>query len=322
MKAAVIHEQGAPEVLQYQDMPDPVAGPDDVVIDVEAISLEGGDLLNRSILPVETFPHIVGYGAAGRIAAVGAKVTQLKVGDRVAAFNFAGSHAEKFLAPAATAFVVPNGLDIGIAATMPVAFGTADEALFEAGGLKAGETVFIQGGAGGVGIAAIQLAKAAGATVIATAPSSVDPARLQALGCDHVITYDRTDYAAEVLRLTEGRGADLVVDLVGGDAAAVSKLISTVAYKGRLSVVGLASGSAPSVAFWDIVPKNMTVRGVLFGIEMGTPRGRSMIEELFARAATGELTMPIERSFPLAEAAAAHRFVEENRPLGRVLLIP
>lgn len=322
MKAAVIHRQGGPEVLSYEDRPDPVPGTGEVVIAVEAISLEGGDLLNRSILPVETFPHVIGYAAAGTVAAVGEAVSDLKVGDRVAGFNFAGSHAERFAVPAATAFVVPDGLDIGVAATLPVAFGTADEALFEAGGLKSGETVFIQGGAGGVGIAAIQLAKAAGATVIATARSSHDPARLTALGCDHVIAYDRTDFAAEVLRLTGGRGADLVVDMVGGDAAAVSKLVSTVAYKGRLSAVGLSSGAAPSVTFWDIVPKNMTVRGVLFGVEMGTPRGRRMIARLFDRAAAGELTMPVERTFPLAEAAAAHAFAEATRPLGRVLLIP
>lgn len=322
MKAAVIHAQGGPDVLSYEEMPDPVAGPDDVIIDVEAISLEGGDILNRSILPIASFPHIIGYAAAGRISSIGAKVSTLKIGDRVAGFSFVGSHAEKFVVPAATAFVIPDTLDTGIAATMPVAFGTADEALFEAGQLQAGQTVFIQGGAGGVGIAAIQLARAAGARVIATAPSSVATDRLEALGCDNVIHYDRTEYAAEVLALTDGKGADLVVDLVGGNAEAVTKLISTVAYRGRLSIVGLASGEAPAVTFWDLVVKNMTVRGVLFGLEMGTARARAMLARHFASASAGNLTMPIERTFALSEAAAAHRFVETNRPLGRVVLIP
>ena len=321
MKAAVIHEQGGPEVLRYEQLPDPTPGPDDVVIDVEVISLEGGDLLSRSILPIASFPHVVGYQAGGRVAATGANVTAFHPGERVVGFNFAGSHAEKFVTPAATVFKVPDGLDMRIAATMPVTFGTADEALFEAGQLKAGQTVFIQGGSGGVGLAAIQLANAAGATVIATAP--VDRVEgVRKLGCDHPIAYDQTDYAAEVLRLTDGKGVDLVVDLVGGDSQAVSKLISTVAYKGRLSIVGLASGQAPSVAFWDIVPKNMTVRGVLFGLEMGTPRGRAMIEKSLERAAAGALTMPIERDFPLSEAALAHRYAEQDRPLGRLLLIP
>lgn len=321
MKAAVIHQQGGPEVLCYEDFPDPAPGPDDVVVDVEAISVEGGDLLNRSVLPIAQFPHVIGYGAAGTVSAVGDKVSELKVGDRVAAFSFSGSHAEKFLAPAATVFALPDGLDMAVAATMPVAFGTADEALFTAGQLKAGATVFIQGGSGGVGLAAIQLAKDAGATVIATA-SSRRTDGLAAFGCDHAIAYDRTDFAAEVLRLTNGTGADLVVDLVGGDSAAMSKLVSTVAYKGRLALVGLASGEAPTVAFWDIVPKNMTVHGVLFGLEMGTPRAREMIGRHLGRAAAGELTMPVDRDFPLREASDAHRYLEQDRPLGRVILRP
>ncbi len=322
MKAAVMHRQGGPEVLCYEDMADPLPGLDDVLVQVEVVSLEGGDLLNRAMLPGASFPHVVGYQAAGRVAALGANVTGFIIGQRVAAFNFAGSHAELFAAPAKTVFAVPDGADIKVMATMPVTFGTAGEALFEAGKLQPGETVFIQGGAGGVGIAAIQLAKAAGARVIATAPGAIAAERLQRLGCDHVIHYDRTDFAKEVLSLTGGKGVDLVVDLVGGDPAAVSKLLSTVAYKGRLAIVGLASGKAPSVAFWDMVVRNMTVRGVLFGLEMGTPRGRAIIEAQFARAARGELTMPIEREFRLSEAAKAHAFVEAERPLGRVVMIP
>ena len=321
MKAAVIHRQGEPEVLQYEDLSDPAPGPDEVVIDVAAISLEGGDLLSRSILPVETFPHVIGYGAAGRVAALGANVSGLSVGQRVAGFHFAGSHGEKFCVPAATVFAVPDGLDIGVASTMPVAFGTADEALFARGGLKAGETVLIQGGGGGVGMAAVQLAHAAGATVIATCLAKTADT-LRRLGCDHPIAYDQIDYAEETMRITGGKGVDLVVDLVGGDQAMVSKLISTIAYKGRLSVVGLSSGQAASVAFWDMAPKNMTVHGILFGLEMGTPRAHEMLGRHFASAAQGKLTMPIDKTFPLSEAAAAHRYAEKVKPIGRVLLIP
>ncbi len=301
MKAAVIHQQGGPEVLRYEDMPDPVAGAGDVVIDVEVISLEGGDLLNRSILPVASFPHVIGYQAAGRIASVGAGVTRFKAGDRAVCFALSGSHAEKFCVPEHHAFAVPDALDLRIAATMPVTFGTADDALFEAGDLKVGETVLIQGGAGGVGLAAIQLAKAAGARVFATA---------------------RSHHAEVIAAETGGRGVDLVVDLVGGDAAMVSKLISAVAYRGRLSVVGLSSGEAPSIPFWEIVPRNMAVLGVLFGAEMHTERAHAMLERHMRDTAAGKLTMPIAAEFPLAEAAAGHRFVEETRPFGRVLLIP
>ena len=321
MKAAIIHEQGGPEVLSYEDVDDPSPAPDEVVIDVEAISLEGGDLLNRSILPVATFPNIIGYAAAGRVEELGADVTGLEKGQRVAAFNFSGSHAEKFCVAAHYVFPVPDDLELGLAATIPVSFGTAGWALFEAGNLKKGETVFIQGASGGVGIAAAQLAKAAGATVIGTGrAASCDAMREH--GVDHAIGYDEQDFAEEVAAITDGNGVDLAVDMVGGDVAMVSKLLSTIAYRGRLSVVGLSSGEAPSVAFWDIVPKNMTVHGVLFGAEMHSPAAHAMMDDYFARAVSGELSMPIDRSFPLSEAAEAHRYVEANHPVGRVVLVP
>ncbi|OFX03697.1 MAG: hypothetical protein A3E78_16555 [Alphaproteobacteria bacterium RIFCSPHIGHO2_12_FULL_63_12] len=321
MKAAVIHEQGGPDVLVYEEIPDPRPADDEVVLDVSVISLEGGDLLNRRILPVEKFPHVIGYAAAGHIAEIGKKVTGLNVGQRVAAFNFSGSHAEKFRAPANYVFPVPLGLDLEIAATFPVAYGTAGWALFEAGGLKRGETVFIQGASGGVGTAAAQLASAAGAIVIGTGLAKACGV-MRANGCDHAIAHDRQDFAQEIATITKGRGVDLIVDLVGGDAAMVSKLISTAAYRGRLAVVGLASGEAPSVAFWDIVPKNMTIHGVLFGAEMHSRQAHAMMDDYFKRATLGELTMTIDRRFALADAAAAHRYVEEKRPAGRVLIIP
>lgn len=321
MKAAVIHTQGGPDVLSYGDMPDPEAGPDDVIIAVEAISLEGGDLLHRAVLPVESFPHILGYQAGGTIIATGAGVNGLAVGQRVAGFGFSGSHAEKFRVPAHHAFPVPDTLDMRIAATMPVTFGTAGWALFEAGGLKAGETVFIRGGTGGVGIAAVQLAKAAGARVIATAGSRSGD-RMGALGCDHAIAYDQADYAEEVLRLTDGKGADLVVDLVGGSQAEMTRLVSTVAYRGRLAVVGLSSGEAPSISFWDIAPRNIAVHGVLFGLEMHSDAAHAMIERYFADAASGKLTMPIAAQLPLSQASEAHRHAEQAKPFGRVIIIP
>ena len=167
MKAAVYYETGAPDVLRYEDVPDPEPLPGMVVIDVEAISIEGGDTLNRSGGDMATTPHVVGYQAAGTISAVGEGVTEREVGQRVVGTMLWGSHAEKFVVPGATTWLVPDGADIVACACVPVAFGTADDCLFEFGRLQAGETVLVQAGAGGVGVAAIQLAKRAGATVIA-----------------------------------------------------------------------------------------------------------------------------------------------------------
>jgi len=164
MKAAVYYETGAPEVFRYEDVPDPQVGPGDVLIDVEAVSIEGGDTLNRQGGALATRPHIVGYQAAGEIIEVGSEVTNLKIGQKVATTNAFGSHAELRSVPARNAWVIPDGFDVKLASVMPVAFGTADDCLFEFGHLKAGQTVLVQAGGSGVGTAAIQLAKRAGAS--------------------------------------------------------------------------------------------------------------------------------------------------------------
>ena len=171
MKAAVIHENGGPEVLRYQDVPDPECPDGCVVVDAEAISIEGGDLLARAGGDLPAAPHIVGYLSAGVVSEVAAGVDGPAVGDRVVALNFAGSHAARRIAPAIMTWPIPDGLDAARAASVPVAFGTAYECLFTAGNLADGQTVLIHAGAGGVGMAAIQLAKHAGATVISTASS-------------------------------------------------------------------------------------------------------------------------------------------------------
>ena len=322
MKAVVFRSNGPADVLSYEEVPDPIVGPKDVLVDVEVVTVEGGDILNRTIIPPVTVPQVIGYQAGGTIAAVGAEVGHLRAGDRVAAFNFSGSYAEKFCVPAHHAFPVPDGLDMRVAATLPVTFGTADDALFEFGRLKPGETVLVTGGAGGVGLAAMQLARAAGAKVLATARGESRAKRLEEYGADAGIAYDKVDFADEVLRLTSGRGADLVVDMAGGGPQAVARLIKSTAYRGRLAIVGASSGEPPSIGFWDIIMKNLTVHGILFGAEMHTPRAHALLRRHMAGAAAGRLRMPIDREFALADAAEAHRYVESSRPFGRVLLRP
>ena len=245
MKAAVYYENGGPEVLKYEDFPDPDLHPRGVIIKVEAIAIEGGDTLNRWRGPLMTNPHIVGYQAAGEIVAVGSEVTHLKVGQKVATVNNWGSHAELRSVPARNCWVIPDGFDVKKAAAIPVTFGTADDCLFEAGRLKAGETVLVQAGASGVGVAAIQLAKRAGAgLILATASSDERLERLQPFGLDHGINYAREDVVKEVMRLTDKKGVDVVVDSVGGPTLQGS--INALAYRGRVSMVG-AAGREPMV---------------------------------------------------------------------------
>jgi NADPH2:quinone reductase len=322
VKAAVYYETGGPEVFRYEDFPDPTVRPGGIIIQVGAVGIQGGDLLHRQGGVMTTNPHIVGYQAAGTVKEVGDGVTDFKVGQKVVATTGNGSHAELLSVPARSAYAVPDSMDVRTAAGIPVEFGTADDCLFEFGHLKAGETVLVQAGASGVGLAAIQLAKAAGATVVATASSDDRVARLADYGCDHGINYRAKDLVAETMRVTEGHGADLVVDPVGGTV--LEQSIGALAYRGRVSWVGQAGREEDTPAIWPIMQKNGSITGVFLGAEMGRmpQRVRPMIEKLIARIASGDLKVVADREFPLSEAQQAHEYIESRQAFGRVLLIP
>lgn len=320
MKAAVYYETGAPDVLRYEEVADPTSHPQGVIIRVEAVSIEGGDTLNRGGGQMAGSPHIVGYQAAGEIVEVGAEVTHLKVGQKVVTVNAFGSHAEYRAVPARNAWPIPDGFDIRQASAIPVPFGTAHECLFGAGRLKAGETVLVQAGAGAVGLAAIQLAKQAGATVIASASSDERLERLKVFGMDHGINYRRDDLVGQVMKLTGGKGVDLVVDPVGG--ATLQGSLGALGYRGRISLVGNAGREPMKVDVSSLMGGNRSLTGVFLGAEIMTDRIHDMIQDLIDRAAKGELEVVIDKSFPLSEAAAAHAYIESRQAVGRVLLLP
>ncbi len=320
MKAAVYYQNGNPDVLKYEDVPDPVCHPKGVVIRVEAVSVEGGDTLNRWHGALTSKPHVVGYQAGGEIIEVGAEVTNLRVGQKVTTVFGQGSHAALRALPARNAWPVPQGFDIKLAAAIPVPFGTADDCLFEFGHLKAGETVLVQAGASGVGVAAIQLAKRAGATVLATASSDERLERLKPLGLDYGINYRTSDVAKSVMKITDNKGANLVVDPVGG--ATLQGSILSLAYRGRISMVGAAGREAMTVDVSPLMAGNRSLTGVFLGAEIATDRAHNMIQRLVDEAARGEFKVVIDRTFPLSEAAAAHAYIESRQAVGRVLLIP
>jgi NADPH2:quinone reductase len=319
MKAAVYYETGPPDVLRYEDVPDPVCGPADVLVQVEAISIEGGDTLNRAGGEMAASPHIVGYQCAGTIAETGADVTDRSVGQRVVCTNLFGSHAELMAVPPILTWVVPDGLDIVEAACVPVPFGTADDCLFEFGHLKKGETVLIQAGASGVGVAAIQLAKRAGATVLATASSDQRLERLHELGLDHGINYRDVNFADAARALTDGRGVDLVVDSVG---STLTGSIQALAYRGRCTLVGQAGRDQQPFDAAMLMMGNQTLTGVFLGAEVITDRVRSMIAQHLDDIAAGRLRVVVDRVFPLADAADAHAYVESRQAVGRVVMVP
>jgi NADPH:quinone reductase len=322
MRAAVYYETGGPEVFVYEEVPDPDLRPGGVLIEVRAVGIQGGDLLHRQGGVMAASPHIVGYQAAGVVHAVGKKVQGLSVGDPVVATMGAGSHAELVSVAAGSVYRTPDGMSAEVAASIPIEFATADDCLFEFGHLTEGETVLVQAGASGVGLAAVQLAKAAGATVIATASSDDRLERLQDFGLDHGVNYLSGNVVSEVLALTERRGVDLVVDPVGGKTLEAS--VAVLAYRGRISWVGRAGREEEPPEIWPIMQRNASITGVFLGAEMAVnaPRVRALIERLIERVASGELKVAVDSVFPLAEAADAHRHIESRKAFGRVVLVP
>jgi NADPH2:quinone reductase len=320
MKAAVYYETGPPDVFRYEDVGDPAVFPGGVLIKVEAVSIEGGDTLNRAGGAMTATPHIVGYQCAGTIVAVADDVTDRQVGQRVVTTNLAGSHAELVANPAVVTWPVPDGADLTEVACVPIAFGTAHDCLFEFGHLVAGETVLIQAGAGGVGLAAIQLAKRAGATVLATASSDERLARLVDFGMDHGINYSNEDWVDAVRAATGGKGVELVVDSVGGKVLAGS--VASLAYRGRAISVGSAGRDPRPFDASTLSMGNQSLTGVFFGAEMIFERAQSLVGRLIDEVATGELRVVVDRTFPLSEAAAAHAYLESRQAVGRVVLIP
>src|SRR6187397_341192 len=258
MKAAVIYENGPPDVLRYEDVPDPECPDGCVLVDVEAVSIEGGDLLHRAGSPPPSVPHIVGHLAAGTVAEVGAGVEDRAVGDRVVTLFGAGSHASRRVVPAIVTWPIPEGLDAARAASVPVALGTAQECLFTAGNLEAGQTALIHAGGGGVGMAAIQIAKQAGATVLSTASSDEKLERLREFGLDHGINYATENFVERTKELTDGRGADVILDSVGGQNLVDS--IGALAYRGTLVSVGVASRAGSAIEAQALWAQQNTLR--------------------------------------------------------------
>jgi NADPH2:quinone reductase len=320
MKAAVIYENGGPEVLRYEEVPDPECPDGFVLIDTEAVSIEGGDLLARAAGELPAVPHVVGYLSAGTVSAVGAGVEGRVVGDRVVALNAFGSHAARRAVPAATTWPIPADLDAARAACVPVAFGTAYECLFTAGNLQEGQSVLVHAGAGGVGMATIQLAKRAGATVISTASSDEKLQRLKAFGLDHGINYATDSFVERVNEITGGLGVDVIVDSIGGQNLVDS--VDVLAYRGTLVSVGVAGRAGSTIEARSLWTRNNTLRGVFLGgaLQSEYARIHPMISDMLDRVARGELHVEIDRSFPLAQAAAAHAYIESRKAFGRVIL--
>ena len=320
MKAAVYYETGPPSVFKYEEVPDPRCGPDEVLIEVKAVSIEGGDVVNRAFGEMFAKPFIIGYCAAGVVLETGDNVSNVAVGQRVTTLNFFGSHAEKRTVPYLACWPIPDNVSFEAAACVPVTFGTAHDCIFEFGKLQKGETVLIQGGAGGVGLAAIQFAKQAGATILATASSDERLERLKEFGLDHGINYKEKDLVEEVNRLTNNAGVNLVVDPIG--SATLEKSIQATGHRGRVISVGSAGRDFSKIDISAMAEKNRSLTAIFQGAEIFTGRVPKLVGELMQQLGQKQFKVHIDKQFPLAEAADAHAFIESRQALGRVVLIP
>lgn len=320
MKAATIRRGGGPEVFGYEDIPEPRCGEGDVLIRTQVISVEGGDLLARTREP-PSVPHVIGYCAAGEVIEVGSGVDHVGVGDRVTTFAFAGSYAEQRVARAEHCWRLPSNLEFAQGVAVPVTFGTAHDCLFEIGRLQADETVLIQGATGSVGVAALQLAKRAGARVIAIGKSEERLAALRAFGPDALVSQQKGDIVDQVMVLTAGKGANLALDPIGGSS--LQRSLACLGQRGRLVSLGRAAREPMILDITTLGRKQQSVMGMVFGLDMGTQRVREIIEQLLKDVAGGTLVSVTERAFPLSSAGEAHAYAESAaRGLGRVLLLP
>lgn len=323
MKAVRVHEHGDESVLRYEDVPDPQLAPGRALVEVRAASINRGDLSRREgtygAAPIP-LPLIPGWEVAGVVEAVAEDVEGIAVGDRVIAQMADGGYAEKALVLPFLVHKMPDEMSFEEACTIPIVFLTAWYALHKMCHLQANETVLVQAGGSGVGIATIQVAKLAGARVITTAGTDEKCARCLELGADHAINYREKDFAEEVRRLTDGAGADVVIESVGGQVFDAS--IAAMASYGRLCAVGNSSRQPNSVDPRFLLYRNLTVSGFYLGGEVGAGRTGPVMEEILRLFQQGKLRTIVDRAFPLAEVAAAHRYMGERSNFGKVVLIP
>ncbi|QIN79361.1 zinc-binding dehydrogenase [Rubrobacter marinus] len=324
MKAIRINEPGGPEVLRPEEMEAPTPGPGEVLIAVEVAGVNYADTGTRRGMAFgphqARFPITPGFEVAGTVAALGEGVDGPSEGTRVVAVLESGGYAGYAVAPAGMVVEVPEGVDLGSAAAALLVQGiTAYGVLHDAAGLQRGESVLVQAAAGGVGSLAVQLARLAGAgTIVGTAGSAEKRELVLSLGADRAVDYGRDGWADEVMEATGGRGIDVVLESVGGEAG--STAFGCLAPLGRMVMFGAASGRPmPPPDLMQMNVKGLTLTG--FGGPWIRPgRAQAARNEISDHLRTGALRPVISRSFPLEEAAEAHRAIEARATTGKVLL--
>jgi NADPH:quinone reductase len=322
MKAVRVHKYGGPEVLTLEEIPVPEPKAGETRVKIEAIGVNYIDVYQRTgLYPLQT-PFTLGTEGAGIVDAVGPNVTEVKKGERVGYAMIPGSYAEYAIVPAARLVPIPPNIDARTAAALMTQGMTAHYLTHSTYPLKKGETALLHAAAGGVGLLVIQIAKQLGATVIGTVSTEAKAKLAKEMGADHLILYTQSDFLAEVKKLTDGRGVNVVYDSVG--QTTFDKSLDCLRPRGYLVLFGQSSGPVP-----PFDPGKLAAKGSLFLTRPSLAHYTLERSELLQRAnevfnwtATGKLKVRIDKTFPLAEAAEAHRQLEERKTTGKVILLP
>ncbi|GLQ06270.1 NAD(P)H-quinone oxidoreductase [Sneathiella chinensis] len=323
MTAIEIKEFGGPENLVPASRPVPEPGHDDVLIKVAAAGVNRPDVLQRrgGYAPPPGASDIPGLEISGEIVAIGQGVTRYQVGDKVCALVAGGGYAEYCVAPEAQCLDVPEGYDMVRAAAIPETYFTVWTNVFDRGRLKGGETFLVHGGASGIGTTAIQLAKAFGARVFTTASTDEKCREIEKLGAERAINYKTEDFVQVVKELTDGRGVDLILDMVGGDY--IQRNISALAVEGRLVYIAFLGGPKADVNFAPVMAKRLTITGSTLrpqSVQAKSEIGRSLENKVWPLLSAGTVGPIIDSVFPLDKAADAHRRIDDSAHIGKIVL--
>jgi putative PIG3 family NAD(P)H quinone oxidoreductase len=324
MRAVVITTPGGPEVLRLENVPDPVPGPGEVVVEVTAAGVNRADAMQRegSYPPPPGAPVYPGLECSGRISSVGPEVTGWQTGDEVCALLAGGGYAQQVAVPQGQLLPIPVGVTLTEAAALPEAACTLQATVFQQARLAPGETLLVHGGAGGIGTLAIQLAKALGAVVACTAGSPAKLARCRELGADLAISYRDDDFTTAVRDFTGGRGADVILDIMGGPY--LQRNLETLATGGRLMVISIRGGSRGEADLGLLMRKRASILA-------STLRARPAAEkaavvagvrtQIWPLVSSGQVAAVIERTLPMADAPDAHRLLDDGSHVGKILLV-
>ena len=318
-----VKEYGPPEVLIPDKAPIPKPKPGEVLIKVAAAGINRPDVLQRmgKYAPPPGASDVLGLEVAGTVAALGDQVTTWKVGDEVCALLSGGGYAEYCVAPAPQCLPLPKGFSMVEGAGVPETFFTVWTNVFERGKLQPGETILIHGGSSGIGTTAIQLAKAFGAKVFTTAGSADKCGFCAKLGADVAINYRTSDFVEEVKKYTDGKGVDLIIDMVG--APYIEKNISLLKVEGRLVQIAFLQQSRATIDFMPVMIKRLTITGSTLrprSVEQKSQIAQVLKREVWPLLETGKVKPVIHSTFPLIEAATAHRLMESSQHIGKIIL--